>query len=107
MIGVRTGPESGFFAIDLDIDPKKKLNSIAAFEALKNGGELPETIVTLTPRGGQHVWFKWVTATKNSSGKLAPGVDVCGVGGYIIVPPSRRADGAEYQFLVDDLDGPA
>jgi Bifunctional DNA primase/polymerase, N-terminal len=37
MIGVRTGPESGFFAIDLDIDPEKKLNGITAFEALKNG----------------------------------------------------------------------
>ena len=59
MIGVRTGPESGFFAIDLDIDPEKKLNGIAAFEALKNGGELPETIITTTPRGGQHAWLRF------------------------------------------------
>jgi Bifunctional DNA primase/polymerase, N-terminal len=107
MIGVRTGPKSGFFAIDLDIDPEKKLNGIAAFEALKNGGELPETIITQTPRGGQHLWFKWVEGIRNSWSKLAPGVDVRGAGGYIIVPPSRRTDGAEYQFLADDRDGPA
>jgi putative DNA primase/helicase len=107
MIGVRTGPESGFFAIDLDINPEKKLNGIAAFEALKNGGELPETIITQTPRGGQHLWFKWVEGIRNSESKIAPGVDVRGIGGYIIAPPSRRADGAEYQFLVDDPNGPA
>jgi putative DNA primase/helicase len=107
MIGVRTGPESGFFAIDLDVDPEKKLNGITAFEALKNGGELPATLITQTPRGGQHLWFKYVPGIKNSAGKIAPGVDVRGSGGYVVVPPSRRADGAEYQFLVDDPDGPA
>src|SRR3954453_12325857 len=102
MIGVRTGPESGFFAIDLDINPEKKLNRIAAFDALKNGGELPETIITQTPRGGQHLWFRYVTGIRNSAGKIALGVDVRGDGGYIIAPPSRRVDGAEYQFLTDD-----
>jgi putative DNA primase/helicase len=107
MIGVRTGPESNFFAIDLDVDQEKGLDGIAAFEALKNGGELPETIVTQTPRGGRHLWFKYVPGIKNSAGKIAPGVDVRGSGGYIIVPPSRRADGTEYQFLIDDPCGPA
>jgi Bifunctional DNA primase/polymerase, N-terminal len=107
MIGVRTGPESDFFAIDLDVDLEKKLNGITAFEALKNGGELPETIITQTPRGGRHLLFKYVPGVKNSAGKIAPGVDVRGSGGYVVVPPSRRADGAEYQFLIDNPDGPA
>jgi putative DNA primase/helicase len=107
MIGIRTGPESGFFAIDLDLDPEKKLNGVAAFEMLKNGGELPETITAQTPRGGRHLWFRWVDGIKNSAGKVAPGIDVRGAGGYVIAPPSRRADGAEYQFLADDWDGPA
>jgi putative DNA primase/helicase len=107
MIGVRTGPESGFFAIDLDVDSDKGVDGVAAFEGLKNGGDLPETITTQTPRGGQHLWFKYVSGVTNSAGKIAPGVDVRGSGGYVIAPPSRRADGAEYQFLIDNSDGPA
>lgn len=107
MIGVRTGPESGVFVVDLDLDPAKGLDGIAAFAALRNGHELPETIVTQTPRGGQHFWFKYVPGIKNSAGKIGPGIDVRGAGGYVIAPPSRRADGIEYQFLADDKDGPA
>jgi putative DNA primase/helicase len=107
MIGVATGSQSGFFAIDLDHDPDKGLDGIATFESLKNGSDLPETITTQTPRGGRHLWFKYVSGVKNSAGKIAPGVDVRGEGGYVIAPPSRRADGVEYQFLVDDRDGPA
>ncbi len=113
MIGVRTGRESGFFAVDLDADQEKGLDGIAAFEALKNGGELPETITTQTPRGGRHLFFRYVDGIKNRVGaqrkndNLPRGVDVRGQDGYVIVPPSRRADGAAYQFLIDDRDGPA
>jgi hypothetical protein len=32
---------------------------------------------------------------------------VRGEGGYVIAPPSRRADGAEYQFVVDSANSPA
>ena len=106
MIGVRTGPETGIFVVDLDLDPDKGLNGIAAFGELQNGGTLPETITVQTPRGGEHLWFRWVDGITNSTSKLAPGVDVRGAGGYVIAPPSRRADGAEYAFVVDQ-DAPA
>jgi hypothetical protein len=106
MIGVRTGPETGIFVVDLDRDRDRDLDGIAAFRELQNGGTLPETITVQTPRGGEHLWFRWVDGISNSTSKLAPGVDVRGAGGYVIAPPSRRADGTEYQFLVDQ-DAPA
>jgi Bifunctional DNA primase/polymerase, N-terminal len=106
MIGVRTGPQSGIFVVDLDCDSDSGLDGIAAFRELQNGGTLPETITVQTPRGGEHLWFRWVDGITNSTSKLAPGVDVRGAGGYVIVPPSRRSDGAEYSFLVDQ-DAPA
>jgi hypothetical protein len=107
MIAIRTGPESGFFAVDLDLDPEQQLDGVAKFAILQNGRALPDTITVATPRGGRHLWFAWADGVRNSESKLAPGVDVRGQGGYVIVPPSRTADGAEYQFLIGGLDGPA
>jgi hypothetical protein len=107
MIAVRCGPESGFFAVDLDLDSAKQLDGVAKFTALQNGRMLPDTITVETPRGGRHLWFAWADGVRNSESKLAPGIDVRGQGGYVIVPPSRTADGAEYQFVNDNPDGPA
>ena len=113
MIGVRCGKDSGFFLTDLDVDSKKQLNGISAFTALCNGRGLPDTIIVATPRGGQHLQFKWVDGIKNRVGgqrkndALPRGVDIRGEGGYAIVPPSKRADGREYVFLNDDPNGPA
>jgi hypothetical protein len=65
--------------------------------------------MALTPRGGRHVVFRKPEgkAWKCSTGKLAPGVDVRTDGGYIVVPPSRTAQG-EYRWVEDlELDEPA
>jgi hypothetical protein len=107
MIGVRTGAASGFFALDLDVDPDNGLDGEAAFAALAAGKDPPETVKTRTPRGGQHLLFRWVGRVRNSAGKIAPGVDVRGDGGYVIVPPSRRSDGKFYESLCAMSGGPA
>src|SRR5262249_13279290 len=99
--GVRTGPESGLWAIDLDRDPDKGLDGIAAWAELVNGQELPQTITSRTPRGGLHMLFAWPpngADIRNSASKIAPGVDCRGRDGYLIMPPSRRADGRCYQW---------
>src|SRR5262245_49159690 len=101
MIGVRTGPESGIWVLDLDIDPDKKLNGIEAFHDVAQGRLLPESFKTRTPRGGTHIFFCWTDNITCSTGKLAPGVDTRGEGGYTILPPSMRSDRVCYQVLSD------
>ena len=109
MIGAQMGPKSKLWALDLDLDPGKGLDGAAAFAALcaaQGGagggadGAAPETLSQSTPRGGRHLFFRWEAGrpVRNSAGKLAPGVDVRGDGGYVILAPSLCADGGGYRW---------
>lgn len=96
--GVATGPESGVFVLDVDGEAGRA--SLAALEA--QHGPLPVTLVSLTGRGdgGEHSWFKYpaARAIRSSAGKLGKGVDVRGIDGYVIVPPSIHETGRVYQW---------
>jgi len=77
--GAATGPESGIFV--LDVDGEKGLSAIVDFE--RRGYVLPKTLMTRTARG-THSFLKWPPngpTIRNSAGKLAPGLDVRGLGG--------------------------
>jgi predicted P-loop ATPase len=82
LIGVACGPGSGIDV--LDVDPR-------------HGGDvwehahrslLPETLIHGTPSGGYHRVFRHAPGARNSAGRIAPGIDVRGGGGYVIWPPS-------------------
>jgi hypothetical protein len=101
MIGVPTGPRSGFWVLDVDVDQARGNDGRASLAELEaEHGKLPQTVSTRTPRGGLHLLFRWSPhdSLRNSAGKLGPGLDVRGDGGYVIMPPSQRADGAAYRF---------
>src|SRR5262249_26918109 len=101
MIGVPMGPASGLWAIDLDLDPAKKIDGKATLDRLvAQRGPLPQTWVSVTPRGGQHLIFAWDPNVdiRNSASKIGPGIDVRGNGGYICLPPSLYATGGAYQW---------
>jgi len=83
-IAIATGGASGFFVIDIDsVDAEPELRRLE-----EQHGALPPTVEMITPRG-RHVFFKTPAAPiRNSAGKVAPGIDVRGDGGYVLVPPS-------------------
>ena len=82
LIGVPTGEASGWDVLDLDYR-----SGAEAFE-LANQHRMPETRVHETQSGGRHLVFLHAPGVRNSASSIAPGVDVRGSGGYVIVPPS-------------------
>lgn len=94
-IGAATGKRSGFWV--LDVDPAS--GGLEALEALEaEHGELPETATTSTGGGGRHHFFKHPAGAepRNSAGKLGPGLDVRGAGGYVVLPPSATTGPYEW-----------
>lgn len=66
-------------------------------------GRLGLTVETRTARtggGGRHLYFRAPADVQigNSAGKLGPGIDVRGVGGYVVLPPSVHANGGRYEW---------
>jgi putative DNA primase/helicase len=98
-LGIVTGAASGVIALDIDPRHDGEL-TLAALEA--KHGELPPTWRFLTGGGGEHILFRHPGhLVANSAGKLGPGIDVRGDGGYIVAPPSRHICGRPYAISVD------
>jgi putative DNA primase/helicase len=58
-------------------------------------GPLPDSLVSVTPSGGVHLWLTWPDdggAPIRNRGNLPRHVDVRGVGGYVIAPPGYMPD---------------
>lgn len=73
----------------VDVDPRH-----GGVEGIQDAadllGSLPPTLRASTPSGGWHYFLALpddVPDIPNSAGKLAEGVDVRAVGGYVVVPP--------------------
>jgi hypothetical protein len=83
--------------IGVDLDTKPDTDSSAALRelALRHLFTIPETVVVLTPSGGRHLWLSGPpdVIVPNSAGRLAPGIDIRGAGGYLVGPGSRTAHG--------------
>lgn len=91
MVAMVTGNISGIMVVDADSE-----------EAIKRIEDtLPETfesIISVSPRGGRHYFFKSTNGWQTKAGVLDK-VDIRANGGIIITPPSRRDDGGQYSWL--------
>ena len=118
-LGVRTGPEGGCFAIDIDV----KGNGFANFKEFLGSRQIDDIVHyrTLTARtggGGRHFIYTYpktvekIASVANHAAfnfKLNPkdpdssSVDIRGDGGYIVVWPSFHKSGNQYLWEYTDL----
>jgi hypothetical protein len=90
-VGVATG--AGLVVLDVDGDAGAE----SLHELERQHGELPSTVSAVTGGGGAHHYFA-SRAIRNSAGKLGPGLDVRGEGGYVVAPPSLHPNGRRYEW---------
>ena len=88
--------------LGVDLDRKNGVDGVASLAALaeQHGFTVPETTVIATPSGGLHLWLTGPAGApvRNSAGKLGPGIDVRGYGGYLVGPGSWAPKGI-YRFV--------
>jgi hypothetical protein len=103
-IAVATGIRSDIWA--LDVDPKHD-GTRSLKELIAEHGKLPLTVAAVTPSKGFHLWWRWPESgpeIRDSVGRIGPGLDARGEGGYIIAPPSRLVDGRGYAWVRSPFD---
>lgn len=100
-IGIATGRESGLFVVDLDVADGKP--GLASWQALVDAYGPADTYTVRTGTGGLHLYYLWpdddTDIRNNQSGKLGPGVDVRGEGGFVVAPPTIHPNGRPYVVL--------
>lgn len=88
-IGLPTGGQWDVIDVDISDDGP---NGYLALDTLRGQGLIPPVHGrVITPSGGTHLYIE-PTGDGNSAG-LMPGIDYRGLGGYVVAPPSRTADG--------------
>jgi len=96
-IGLACGPRAGVWA--LDVDPRHG-GDAAIRELQERHGRLPETLTTVTGGGGWHLLYQWpAEGGIGPRADIAPGVDVRGEGGFVVLPPSPHVSGRRYEWL--------
>jgi hypothetical protein len=96
-LAIATGEVSGIIVLDVDnTDAEAELRKLEL-----EHGALPATVESITARG-RHLFFRHPQVqVHNSAGKVAPGVDIRGSGGYVVAPPSVHPSGRVYCWSVD------
>ncbi len=102
-IGIACGP-ANLVVIDLDCAKGKQSSGAETLTQLENdhGQVLPPTWTIATPSGGRHLYYRQPPGSHlgNTAGRLGPGIDTRGHGGYVVAPPTQTPSG-DY-WLVDD-----
>ena len=95
----------GLVVIDCDRKPSAP-DGVAAFQALcaAHSIDLCCAFVVETPSTGLHFYFRTETPYGNSSGSLPAGIDVRGLGGYVIAPGATLTDGRSYRIIAGSWD---
>lgn len=105
-IGVCTGTvREGYgslVVIDIDLDRGGDKSWADLLSVHPEG--VPRTLKSITGGGGFHLFFRSPTPVKSSINKIAPGIDVHGEDGYVVMPPSLHPNGHRYEWSSDPFD---
>lgn len=98
-IGIATGARSSLLVLDIDPDHGGEESLIGLEDKC---GRLPDTVQSLTGGYGRQLFFRYPCGEQigNSSGKLGPGLDTRGEGGYVVAPGSVHPNGRRYEWEV-------
>jgi putative DNA primase/helicase len=103
-IGLACGARAGVWVLDVDIGTGGP-ETLRRLEA--QHGALPDTWRARTGSGGEHVFFQADDdRVRNSAGQVAPGLDIRGSGGYVVLAPSPHRSGERYEWLAAPWQGP-
>lgn len=91
-IGIATGP-SGLLVVDLDGEEGR-----LSWTRLvgRNGGHQRTRVAETGKPDGLHIYFDG--DGPSTTGRLGPGIDTRGRGGYVIAPPSVHPNGCRYRW---------
>jgi hypothetical protein len=92
-IGIATGIVSHVWI--LDVDGRDGATCLSRIEATH--GPLPDTLISIAS-SGCHFWFRYTGPIPCSVGRIGPGLDVRGDGGYVLAPPSVHPGGLRYRW---------
>lgn len=94
-VGIVTGEVSDLFVVDIDTDEGQSNLLEYGFESIVNP-------TVKTPRGGQHIYFKYPKGHDITIGAgVIKGTDFRGNRGYVLAPPSVNGNGQPYAWEVN------
>jgi len=91
-----TGEISGLVVIDVD-SPQE------AYPILHKLVDMVSGPISCTPGGGQHFFFQHPGFVFGNNARVIPGADFRGDGGYVVLPPSKNAEGKFYRWQTSIL----
>ena len=94
------------FALDEDPDKGGDVVLQQILDNLEEDEGIPPTLIVETGSGGRHFYFKQPESKPVGCPKFRTGLDIKGVGGYVVAPPSISGKGA-YSFALKVTPAPA
>jgi hypothetical protein len=100
-LGIATGKFADKYIVVVDVDDREEYRgSDTLYDLEQLHGKLPDTLEAITGSGGRHLYFFTDQPIYNeASGKLGQGLDIRGIGGQVVAPPSIHGNGKPYQWL--------
>jgi hypothetical protein len=101
-VGIPTGAANGFWVLDADTLEGHGVDGLASLRTLEaEHGELPATLQARSPTGSVHYYFRYPEGIeiRNTTSKIAPGLDVRGEGGMVLAPPSLVPGRGSYAWI--------